>query len=216
MDWKYKHFHQERSFPATGDDVADAARTYVSNSLGWPITGTADGFTAQGSSFMHAAIAHFKIETADTGATNLSIELLVQRAGSAGFMLFDVGGYYGIQLRKWFDGIQSLLHEERAAGQSQGPLASPIPAPPPANKTKACLFNGCLGFIAVMFGLWALVTLICAIVGLITGTLLLWGRGGTIVVHGIWARIISALILFVAAWIGWKLKTSRRRKVRRD
>jgi hypothetical protein len=33
----------------------------------------------------------------------------VERAGPTGFMLFDVGGYYNIQIRKWLDAIQSAI-----------------------------------------------------------------------------------------------------------
>ena len=85
-----------------------------------------------------------------------------------------------------------------------------VPPPPARSKVGACLFNGCLGFIVVVVGLWILVNLICAFVGLISGTLYLWGKGGTIVVHGVWARIISALILLGAAFVIWRIKRKRR------
>lgn len=207
MDWKYKHFNQARNFAATRDIVLEAARAFMTDSLGWTIADTTDGFTAQGSSFMHTAIARFRIRSIPTGQeTEVEIELLVERAGSAGFMLFDAGGYYSIQIRKWLDGIQWAIHQRQTGDQEQ----APIPPMPPANKTTAYLFNGCLGFIAVMFGLYFLVTFICAAVGLITGTLYLWGRGGTLVIHGVWARIVSALILLAAAWIVWRLRNRRR------
>ncbi|HEY3104149.1 MAG TPA: hypothetical protein VGJ69_11185 [Pyrinomonadaceae bacterium] len=35
MDWKYKHFRQERVFPASRDVVTEAARAYMAESLGW-------------------------------------------------------------------------------------------------------------------------------------------------------------------------------------
>lgn len=108
MDWKYKHFHQERVFPASRDVVTEAARSFMAESLGWQITDTSEGFTAQGSSFSHGAIAHLRIQSA-AGGTNVVVELLVERAGWRGFMLFDVGGYYNIQIRHWLDGVQSLL-----------------------------------------------------------------------------------------------------------
>ncbi len=38
MDWKYKHFHQERVFPAPREFVFEAARTFMAESLGWQIT----------------------------------------------------------------------------------------------------------------------------------------------------------------------------------
>ena len=155
MDWKYKHFHQERLFPQSPDIVAEAARAIMTESLGWQVTDTAEGFTAQdftgkGSSFAHGAIADFHFQSA-AGGTLVNVELLVARAGAAGFMLFDVGGYYNIQIRKWLDGIQSRLH-----AQSLGQEPPPHQPLPPQKKSAACLFHGCLGFIFVMFSLWVL------------------------------------------------------------
>jgi hypothetical protein len=201
MDWKYKHFHQERVFPAPRDVVLEAARAFMAESLGWKITETPDGFTAQGYSFSHRAIANLHIQT--TGAaTRVALELLVERAGWRGFMLFDVGGYYNIQLRKWLDGIQWSLHQKLTGSHDE----STNPLVLAENKPAAYVFNGCLVFIVVMFALYFLVTFICAAVGLITGNLYLWGRGGTLVVHGILARIVSALILMFGAFLAWRIK----------
>ena len=201
MDWKYKHFHQERVFPAPRDVVLEAARAFMAESLGWKITETPDGFTAQGYSFSHRAIANLHIQT--TGdTTRVAVELLVERAGWRGFMLFDVGGYYNIQLRKWLDGIQWSLHQKLTGSHDE----STNPLVLAENKPAAYVFNGCLVFIVVMFALYFLVTFICAAVGLITGNLYLWGRGGTLVVHGILARIVSALILMFGAFLAWTIK----------
>lgn len=215
MDWKYKHFYQERVFSAPRDLVTEAARTFMSESLGWQITDTPDGFRAEGYSFAHRSIAHLRIQSAgfgppataggsdnSAGGTKVAVELLVERASSGGFMLFDVGGYYGIQIRKWLDGIQWEHHQKLMGGQNetQNPLVLA------ANKPGAYVFNGCLVFIAVMFGLYFLVTFICAVFGLLTGHLYLWGRGGTLVIHGALARIVSGLILLLGAWVGWRVK----------
>lgn len=108
MDWKYKHFRQQRNFPAPYDVVLNAAREFMSESLGWQIAKAANGITATGSSAARNAIANLQFQAA-AGGTTVEIELLVERAGAMGFMLFDVGGYYGIQMRHWFDGIQKLL-----------------------------------------------------------------------------------------------------------
>jgi hypothetical protein len=203
MDWKYKHFQQERAFPAPRDLVFEAARTFMAESLGWQITNTADGFTAQGSSFSHRAIANLKIQSA-AGGTKVAVELLVERAGWRGFMLFDVGGYYNIQIRKWLDGIQWSLHQTLTGShdQSLNPLVLA------ANKPAAYIFNGCLGFIFVMLALYFLVTFISAVVGLLTGHLFLVGRD-SLIIHGIWARILSALILMFGAFLGWRIKRKR-------
>jgi hypothetical protein len=207
MDWKYKHFHQERFFPAPGDVVRQAARGFMGESLGWKIADTPDGFTAQGYSFSHRAIANLHFQSAAGGAslesgTRVAVELLVERAGWRGFMLFDVGGYYNIQVRKWLDGIQWSLHQKLNGthDESTNPLVLA------ENKRAAYVFNGCLAFIVVMFALYFLVTFICAAVGLITGNLYLWGRGGTLVVHGILARIVSAVILMFGAFLAWRIK----------
>ena len=209
MNWKYKHFHRTRIFAADRDVVRDAARTFVTQSLGWKLTNeTSDAFTAEGYSFTHRGIANINIQTVANG-TNVEVELAMKRAGSTGFMLFDVGGYYNIQIGHWLDGIQGLLHQELT--DSRG--TSPIPAPPPRNKTTACLFNGCLAFIFLSFGLWFLVNVICAVVGLISGHLVLIGRGGDLHVHGMWARVVSTGILLFGFWIVWRiLKTRGKRR----
>ncbi len=200
MDWKYKHFHQERVFPAPRDVVTEAARAFMGQSLGWKITETPDGFTAQGSSFSHGAIAHLHIQSAGNG-TKVAVELLVERAGWRGFMLFDVGGYYNIQIRKWLDGIQWSLHQKLTGTHDE----STNPLVVAQNKPAAYIFNGCLLFIVVTFALYFLVTLIGAVVGLLTGHLLLLGRGD-LIIHGIGARIVSAFILIFALFIAWRIK----------
>jgi len=210
MDWKYKHFRQERIFPAPRDLVLEAARAFMAESLGWQVTNTPEGFTAEGYSFSHRAIANLHIQSAVGGpslesGTRVAIELLVERAGWRGYMLFDVGGYYNIQIRKWLDGIQWSLHQKLTGShdESQNPLVRAD------KKPVACIFNGCLVFIVVTFALYFLVTFICALIGLLTGHLYLLGRGGTLAVHGIWARIISALILMFGAFLAWRIKRKR-------
>ena len=210
MDWKYKHFHQERVFPAPRDLVTEAARTFMADSLGWQITNTTEGFTAEGYSFSHRAIANLRIQTAagpasSESGTKVAIELLVERSGWRGFMLFDVGGYYNIQIRKWLDGIQWSIHQKLTGTRDE----STNPLVLAQNKPAAYIFNGCLVFIVVMFALYFLVTFICAVVGLITGNLYLLGRGGTLAIHGIWGRIVSALILMFGAFVVWRIKRRR-------
>ena len=210
MDWKYKHFHQERVFPAPRDLVTEAARTFMADSLGWQITNTTDGFTAEGYSFSHRASANLRIQTAagpasSESGTKVAIELLVERSGWRGFMLFDVGGYYNIQIRKWLDGIQWSIHQKLTGTRDE----STNPLVLAQNKAAAYSFNGCLVFIVVMFALYFLVTFICAVVGLITGNLYLLGRGGTLAIHGTWGRIFSALILMFGAFVVWRIKRRR-------
>src|SRR5438128_6533775 len=165
MDWKYKHFHHERVFPSPRDLVTEAARTFMAESLGWQVTNTPEGFTAEGYSFSHRAIANLHIQSAVGGpslesGTRVAIELLVERAGWRGYMLFDVGGYYNIQIRKWLDGIQWSLHQKLTGSDDQ----STNPLVLAANKPAAYIFNGCLVFTCVMFALYFLVIFVGAVV----------------------------------------------------
>jgi hypothetical protein len=209
MDWKYKHFHQERVFPAPRDLVFEATRTFMAESLGWQVTDTPDGLTASGYSFTHRAVANFQIqsvadEASSESETSVAIELLVERVGWRGYMLFDVGGYYNIQVRKWLDGIQWSLDQKQAGivDESTNPLLL-------AQKTPAaCIFNGCLVFIAVTFALYFLVTFIGAVVGLLTGNLFLIGRS-SLTVHGTEARVLSALILMSGVFLAWRIKRKK-------
>ncbi len=215
MDWKYKHFHLERVFAAQRDEVLEAARTFMSESLGWQITNPADasnpanfknlltainpadGFTAHGYSFTHRAIANLRFRTVADG-TSVDLELMVERYGWRGYMLADVGGYYGIQMHKWLDGIQWTIHQKLTGSQDES--ANPLVLA--ANKPAAYIFNGCLVFILATFGIYALVTFISAVVGLLTGKLFLTGRR-SLTIHGAWARVLSASILIFAALLGW-------------
>jgi len=201
MDFKYKHFHQQRLYPAARVEVFDSARAVMTQSVGWTLTNeTSSGFVAQGSSFGHAGSANIQIRSA-SGGTLVDVELRVERAGFSGFMLFDVGGYYNIQIRKWLDAIQASLHQQETTGQAV-PGAPPLRSP---NKTGARIFHGCLLLIVIGFGLYLLATVIEAVIGLTTGNLLLVGRSGTLTVHGPAARMLSAVILLFGAWIVWRV-----------
>jgi len=76
------------------------------------------------------------------------------------------------------------------------------------NKPAAHIFNGCLVFIIVSFGLYFLVTFISAVVGLLTGRLFLLGSD-SLIIHGTWARILSALILMFGAFLAWRIRSKR-------
>ena len=130
-----------------------------------------------------------------------AVELLVERAGWRGYMLFDAGGYYNIQIRKWLDGIQWSIHQKLTGSHDE----STNPLVLAENKTAAYIFNGCLVFIVVTFALYFLVTFISAVVGLLTGHLFLLGRG-SLIIHGTWARIVSAFILMFGAFLAWRIK----------
>ena len=88
---------------------------------------------------------------------------------------------------------------------AQGPISGSTTEPglitkaksSPANKVGA-IFVGCT-LTLFMFGL--LMYLLFAVIGLLTGTLYIPGRGHEITLHGIWARIVSGLILVGFTWL---------------
>ena len=146
-------------FQAPRAEVLDATRRYLLSRSGGKY-GNHRGLARGSSSFSHAAIANFRIQPAGNG-TKVELNLLVERAGPTGFMLFDVGGYYSIQIRKWLDGIQWAIHQQVSGTPQQS--APPIPT---ENKTGASLFNGCLLLSFAIIGLWFLGNFISGIVGL--------------------------------------------------
>jgi hypothetical protein len=209
MDWKYKHFNQEAVFQAPRQTVLEVARAFVAESIRWQITDTADGFEARGYSFAHQATAKFRIEPAADG-TRVAVELLVERASSLGFMLFDVGGYYNHQICKWLAGIQWSLHQRLTSASGAESPPQNKPAILQDNKIASHIFSGCFLIIAVIFALYFLSILIFAIVGLATGHLYLVGRGDPLVVHGGWARAISGIILAIVVFIGLRIRRGTR------
>src|SRR5438552_19213754 len=119
MDWQSQHFTQEAVFSASPESVLEAARAVAAESFG-RAEDTPGGFVAHGRSGGHAATATFRIEQAQDG-TKVVVELLVARAGGRGFMLFDVGGYYDIQLRRWLSAIAQTLGQPPIS-RSQPPV----------------------------------------------------------------------------------------------
>src|SRR5712692_8647551 len=84
---------------------------------------------------------------------------------------------------------------------AQGPVIGSATEPGSINQTKqplphkspvGALFFGCT-LACFLFSL--LMFLLFAVIGLLTGTLYIPGRGHEITLHGIWARIVSGLIL---------------------
>lgn len=205
MDWKNKHFGQEAVFQAERDVVFEAARSFAAESLvGWQVTDTADGFEARGNSASHAATAEFRIEPAPFG-TRVAVMLLVERAGPLGFMLFDVGGYYDGQIRKWLEGIQWQLHQRSASAtrhESLGQGRQEIHKPTVTGRLS-------VGCITALFIFPILLFFISAVAGLFTGNLYLFDRGGR-TIHGTWARIISGVILTIVVLIVLRILKLRR------
>jgi hypothetical protein len=88
---------------------------------------------------------------------------------------------------------------------AQGAISDPATEPGPITQAKSpsankvgSIFIGCT---LTVFLLGLLVYLLFAVIGLLTGTLFMPGRGQGITLHGMWARIVSALILLGFAWL---------------
>lgn len=215
MDWKYKHFTQDADFQAEPDIVLEAVRAFAKDWLGdWKVSETSDGIEAHGYSGLHMATAMFHIAPTARGA-KVTVEMRVQRASGRGFMLVDIGGFYNGKIRKWVQALPWWVHQKEAeATQSGGQPLAELPGKPPVPKMSPGLNRllGC-GVIAIIiiFALWVIVNFISAIIGLMTGNLYLIGRGGELVLHGRWARIVSALILLFFGWIAFRICKPKKR-----
>jgi hypothetical protein len=207
MSWKYQQFAQEAVFQAEREIVCQAVRAFAGDWLAdWKVSETPDGLEARGYSAGHLATARFRIESGAVG-TKVAVELQVERASPLGFMLVDVGGYYNGQIRKWLQALPWWVQQK----QTQGQAGEAVPAGPPMAKPSPGpnLFMGCVLLFVV---LGVCVYAIAALVGLLTGNLYIPGRGsGGTVVHGMWARILSAIILLFLGWIALRIWKPKRR-----
>ena len=208
MDWKYKHFEREAVFQAGREPVLEAARAFLAEALAdWKISETADGLEARGYSAFHEATAKFRIEPA-LGGTKVAVTLLVERASALGFMLVDVGGFYDGQVRKWLAGIQVYLHQGPASASQPESVEQRKQAVHNSMRAER-LFGGCL--LAVIL-LAVSIYFLAAVVGLLTGNLFLAGRGeGSTMIHGPWARILSAIMLALMGWVALRLWKPKKR-----
>jgi len=105
----------------------------------------------------------------------------------------------------------ALVQHAIAQGPVIGSATEPEPitqAKSPANKVGS-IFIGCT---LTVFLLGLLMYLLFAVIGLVTGTLVMPGRGNGITLHGMWARIVSGLILLGFTWIAVLVFRKRRRK----
>lgn len=207
MDWKNKRFDREAVFQAQRELVLEAARSFAAETLaGWRIAETADGFEARGHSASHAATAEFRIEPTPSG-TKVAVTLLVERGGPLGFMLFDIGGYYDGQTRKWLEGIQRHLHQRPTSATGHESAEQEKQAVPKATWAGPLSIGCIVAFLIIPIFLFC----IFAVNGLLTGNLYLGGGRGGSTIHGTWARIISGVLLTVVALIALRMLKMRKR-----
>jgi hypothetical protein len=98
---------------------------------------------------------------------------------------------------------------------AQGPISGSASEPGPITQAKSpanragSIFIGCA---LTVFLLGLFLYLLFAVIGLLTGTLYMPGRGGDLTLHGMWARIVSGLILLGFTWIAVLVFRKRKRK----
>ena len=197
MNWRHKHFFGEQTYTQPRDQVLKEARAFMAEAARWKIEETDEGFIASGIDFGHVANATFQLTPSDD-AIRLNVDLAVKRRGIEGFMLFDIGGYYGGEIRHWLQGIGDRLDGRVGAL-----------APHCAPRARARMFGCLVGFGVVAASLLLLWTFVLGpIIGLAFGVLVLLGRNGDSTLHGTWARGVSAAIiavdvLFYLRWRRW-------------
>lgn len=104
-----KTFHREVALQAPGPIVLEAAREYANRMVGWDVEDAYPGATSVELSKSSERL-RFEVSQVGTG-TQVSAHLDRSRADGAGFMLFDVGNYYGRTLDKHLHGIWQVLGE---------------------------------------------------------------------------------------------------------
>jgi hypothetical protein len=215
MDSIYKQFTGEAVFQAELEIVREAVRAFAGNWLAdWKLIETADGFEATGQSAGLPAIAKFRIESA-AGGTKVAVGLQVEQASPPGSTPAGTGKDYDNQIRKWLEAIPWWVQQEQAAANHPaGHHGNGFPSELP--KRRRPRIGEIAGGSVIIFSLLA-VTLyaISAVIGLLTGSLFLPSKRNPNPppIHGLPARIISALILALFGWLVftiWKL-TKRKR-----
>ncbi len=104
-----KAFHREVTLQAPGPIVLEAAREYANRMVGWDVE---DAYPGATSVELSKYSDRLRFEVSQTGGrTQVSAELSTPRARPLGFMLIDIGDYYGRTLDKHLHGIWLVLGE---------------------------------------------------------------------------------------------------------
>jgi len=109
----------------------------------------------------------------------------------------------------FFAQVQHTIGQGSTSGSTAEPASITQTKSPSANKLGS-IFIGCT---LTVFLLGLLMYLLFAVIGLVTGTLYMPGRGGDLTLHGAWARIVSGLILLGFSWLlVWVFRKRRRKR----
>ena len=212
MDCKYKYFTREAAFQAEPEIVLQALRAFAADWLDdWKVSETLDGIEARIHSGYRFATATFRVEPAP-GGSRVAVKMQVERATSLGLMMFDPGGYFSGQIRKWLEALPWWIQQQQAVeNQSMNQDGKPASAGSqiPKPKRESDLGKRLIAAsVAVVLFAYAIV----AIAGLITGELFISDNHGGITLHGLWARFVSAIVLVIIGWVGRRLWKLRKRK----
>ena len=194
-------FSGSRTFPIPLDELRTVVKSVLQNA-GWSYQMPADDeFVAQTPNSGWSWGEEFRARIFPDGKIQV-----VSKCHGYRPQLIDFGKNKS-NVESFFAQVQHAI----AQGAISGSVTQPGPttrAKAPANKVGS-IFIGCT-LTLFLFGL--LMYLLFAVIGLLTGSLFLPGRGSGITLHGIWARIVSGVILLGFTWIAVLVFRKRRRK----
>lgn len=189
-------FSESRTFQLQQGELSAVVRSALEN-LGWSYKVQSDDEFLASVPFGGGTWgAEFKVRIQAGGVIKAESKCVTVRMPQ----VFDFG-----KNRQNVERFFALVERGTGHGIQQRPFNAAVPEPlgrvgqaVPQRRTAASLFGGCL--IALLaFGI--LTYFVTSVIGLLTGNLYLLGRSGTLVIHGAWARIISAVTLALFGWV---------------
>jgi hypothetical protein len=195
-------FSESRTFPIPPDELRTVVKSVLA-SAGWSYQmPTDDEFVAQTPNSGWSWGEEFRARIFPDGKIQVASKCHGSRP-----QLIDFGRNK-TNVESFFAQVQHTI----ARGSISGPAIQPGPLTQvkssPATKVGS-IFIGCT---MTVFLLGLLMYLLFAVIGLLTGTLYMPGRGGDLTLHGTWARIVSGLILVGFAVLLVLVFRKRRRK----
>jgi hypothetical protein len=200
------HFSERRTYQLRQDELAAVVRSALEHS-GWSYEVRSDEeFLASVPLSGWTWGEDFKVRFHPGGVVEAESKCVTVRLPQ----VFDFGRNRA-NVEKFFGMVEHAIGQ--AVHRSASPAAPREPAgrverAAPRRTSAGTLLVGC--FFA-LFAFGVLAYLVTSVVGLVTGDLYLPGRGGDTVVHGAWARAISAVTLAAFAWVIVRLLRGRRK-----